>query len=105
MTMTAPGSTVTSTFNPQMANIPSSYQPQGPAPAQHQMDGSQLQAAPVSTASYNMPPASMVYTDQGLPSMGQPSMPYSMPPTMDYNSFNMQSELRDLVHIPGLAVE
>ena len=84
--------TVTAVFHPPVANNPNGFQPQAEAPTQPQMDGNQLQAAPGSTASNNnMTPASTVQADQGLPSVGQPSMPNPMPPTMD-NSFNMQSE-------------
>lgn len=106
--MAPPVSSATTSFNPQMANVPSGYQPQGQALplTQPQMDGNQLQAAPGTTSGYSVPQASMGYTDQGLPSMGQPSMPYSMPPTMDYSSFNMQSECGAwLIDVPHLAAE
>ena len=84
-------------YNPQMTNIPSGYQPQSqaPNPAQPAMEGTgQMPPSSAAGGNYAGPPAvSMGYADQGLPSMGHPSMAYtSMPPTMDYSAFNMQSK-------------
>ncbi|XP_070187544.1 hepatocyte growth factor-regulated tyrosine kinase substrate-like isoform X4 [Littorina saxatilis] len=76
-------------FTPQMSSMPGGYQP--PPQGQGQLDGGQGQPG------YNMPPSSMGYTDPNMPPVGQPSMQYtSMPPTMEYNSFNMQSMAQSL---------
>ncbi|KAL8588967.1 hypothetical protein ACOMHN_065749 [Nucella lapillus] len=96
--VTAPGSS-SAAYSPHM---PSGYQ--GPVPP-HQMEGGgPLPPGTGTGTNYTIPPASMGYsTDQGmLPSMGHPSMAYtSMPPTMDYSSYNMQSMTSTLPQAPS----
>lgn len=84
-------------YIPQLGSIPGGYQSQGQNQPHTQGEVGQPPQAPT-----YVPSVSMGYVEQGPPSMGQPSIqggpvslatqPYSVPPlSMDYSSFNMQS--------------